>query len=92
MRKLYVLIPNIVKTSTKVLLRECNNIIYCSYFQYITIKHHIIHYNAVQYGQKFGTGPVGIKLGENSPDPNFLPSLAPTNHPSVLVDISIFFT
>ena len=26
------------------------------------------------------------------PDPNFLPSLASTNHPSALVDISIFVT
>ena len=34
---------------------------------------------------------VGIEFTGSQQDPNFLPSLAPTNHPSVLVDISIFF-
>ena len=34
---------------------------------------------------------VGIEFTGSQLDPNFLPSLAPTNHPSVLVDISIFF-
>ena len=38
-----------------------------------------------------GWDKVGIEFNGSQPDPNFLPSLAPTNHPSVLVDISIFF-
>ena len=37
-----------------------------------------------------GWDKVGIKFTGSQPDPNFFPSLAPTNHPSVLVDISIF--
>ena len=38
-----------------------------------------------------GWDKVGIEFTGSQQDPNFLPSLAPTNHPSVLVDISIFF-
>ena len=38
-----------------------------------------------------GWDKVGIEFTGSQLDPNFLPSLAPTNHPSVLVDISIFF-
>ena len=38
-----------------------------------------------------GYDKVGIEFTGSQPDPNFLPSLAPTNHPSVLVYISIFF-
>ena len=38
-----------------------------------------------------GWDKVGIEFTESQLDPNFLPSLALTNHPSVLVDISIFF-
>ena len=34
---------------------------------------------------------VGIEFTGSQPDPNFLPSLAPTNQPSNSVDISIFF-
>ena len=34
---------------------------------------------------------VGLKFIRSQLDPNFLPFLAPTNHLSVLVDISIFF-
>ena len=37
-----------------------------------------------------GWDKVGIEFTGSQPDPNFLPSLAPTNHPSVLVHISIF--
>ena len=37
-----------------------------------------------------GWDKVGIEFTGSQQDPNFLPSLAPTNHPSVLVDISIF--
>ena len=37
-----------------------------------------------------GWDKVGIEFTGSQLDPNFLPSLAPTNHPSVLVDISIF--
>ena len=47
------------------------------------------------YPAKLWNGPgwdkVGIEFTGSQLDPNFLPSLAPTNHPSVLVDISIFF-
>ena len=38
-----------------------------------------------------GWDKVGIKFTGSQLDPNFLPSLAPTNHPSVFVDISILF-
>ena len=38
-----------------------------------------------------GWDKVGIEFTGSQLDPNFLPSLAPTNHPRVLVDISIFF-
>ena len=37
-----------------------------------------------------GRDKVGIEFTDSWLDPNFLPSLAPTNHPSILVDISIF--
>ena len=50
----------------------------------------IIVYCKNPIGQKFGMDPVGIMLGSQL-DLNFLPSLAPTNHPGVLVEISIFF-
>ena len=47
------------------------------------------------YWAKLWNGPgwdkVGIEFTGSQLDPNFLPSLAPTNHPSVLVDISILF-
>ena len=36
-----------------------------------------------------GWDKVGIEFTGSQPDPNFLPSLAPTNRPSVFVDISI---
>ena len=37
-----------------------------------------------------GWDKVGIKFTGSQPDPNFLPSLAPTYHTSALVDISTF--
>ena len=38
-----------------------------------------------------GWDKVGKEFTGSQPDPNFLPFLAPTNHPSILVDISLLF-
>ena len=49
----------------------------------------------LQLAAKLWNGPgwvkVGIEFNGSQLDPYCLPSLAPTNHPGVLVDISIFF-
>ena len=40
---------------------------------------------SLEKGQKFGTGPVGIKLGQNSPDPNRIPTFChPQPRPTTL--------
>ena len=61
---------------------------------------HSLHRNILQLQSlpsqpaKVWNGPgwdkVGIEFTESQLDPNFLPSLATTNHPSILVDKSIF--
>ena len=54
-----------------------------------------LDYKKIVSTAKLWSGPgwvkVGIKFTGSQLDHNFLPSLAPTNHSSVLVDILIFF-
>ena len=51
--------------------------------------------NEKSFREKDWNGPgwdkVGIEFTGSQLDPNFLPSLARTNHPSVLVDILLYF-